>query len=121
MVKFAGAKAGLGKRGRSSSSKWAEESRKAARESGELPHEFLLRVARGEPIDCYETAEDGTVVEKTVFPSFEDRVEAANICANYYAPKLTAQQVESVDSATEMSDEDLERELAKLEESDAKS
>lgn len=105
---------GLGKKGRSATSRWAEDSRKLARESGELPHEFLLRVARGEPIETVELAEDGTPTEKTIYPTFSDRVDAANQCANYFAPKLTAQQVENMDPVAEMTDEELDRKLAEL-------
>lgn len=108
------ANVGLGKKGRSPTSRWAEDSRKQARDSGELPHEFLLRVARGEPIEIVELEEDGSPIEKTVYPTFADRVEAANQCANYYAPKLTAQQVESLDPVAEMTDEELDRKLAEL-------
>lgn len=50
--------------------------------SGLLPHEFLLRVVRGEAID-------GTV------PSFADRLEAAKAAAPYFAPRLAAVDMRS--------------------------
>lgn len=53
---------------------------KAAREwayaTGELPHMFLLRVARGE-----EVKNGGK-------PTFEEMVDAAKACAPFFAPKL---------------------------------
>ena len=48
-----------------------------AKATGELPHEFLLRVVRGEEID-------GTI------PTFEQRVDAAAVAAPYFAPKLAS-------------------------------
>jgi hypothetical protein len=105
---------GLGKKGKTATSRWAEESRIKARESGELPHEFLLRIARGEPIEHMTTDEDGCVRGVTIYPDFESRIDAANQCANYFAPKLTSQQVENLDPVTEMTDEELNRKLAEL-------
>lgn len=54
----------------------AETVAKAA-EAGELPHEFLLRVSRGERIGTH-------------IPTFEQRCQAAKDAAPYYAPKLQA-------------------------------
>ena len=108
------ARTGLGQRGKGATGRWAEESRKRARDSGELPHEFLLRVARGEPIELYDKNSNGEVAEYTHYPTFGDRVEAATSCANYFAPKLTAQQVENMDGAAELSDEDLARQIESL-------
>ena len=108
------ARTGLGQRGKGATGRWAEESRKRARDSGELPHEFLLRVARGEGVDLVEETEDGSLRERTYYPSFTDRVECATACANYFAPKLTAQQVENIDGAEELSDEDIARQLEAL-------
>ena len=42
-----------------------------------LPHEFLLRVVRGEEIDGYK-------------PTFHDRMFAAKSAAPYFAPKLAS-------------------------------
>jgi hypothetical protein len=49
----------------------------AAQRSGELPHEFLLRIARGEEIDGHR-------------PTFQERMAAAQASAPYYAPKLAS-------------------------------
>jgi hypothetical protein len=48
-----------------------------AKSTGELPHEFLLRVVRGERID-------------NEVPSLEQRIAAAVSVAPYFAPKLAA-------------------------------
>lgn len=48
-----------------------------AQKTGELPHEFLLRVMRGEVIDGHS-------------PTFDERMAAAQAAAPYYAPKLAA-------------------------------
>jgi hypothetical protein len=45
--------------------------------TGELPHQFLLRVARGAKIGDYQ-------------PTFAERLDAAKAAAPYYAPKLSA-------------------------------
>ena len=48
-----------------------------AKAAGELPHEFLLRVARGEPIGDH-------------LPTFDQRVKAAIAGARFYAPQLSS-------------------------------
>lgn len=48
-----------------------------AKSTGELPHEFLLRVVRGECID-------------DLMPTLEQRISAAVSAAPYFAPKLAA-------------------------------
>lgn len=55
-----------------------------AKSTGELPHEFLLRVVRGECID-------------NLVPTLEQRISAAVSAAPYFAPKLAAieQRIES--------------------------
>ena len=71
-------------------------------ESGLLPHEFLLMVARGEPIKHTLQAEDGNISEVEVYPSLEWRIDAAKAAANYFAPKLAIQSV-SVERKNELS------------------
>ena len=58
--------------------------------SGELPHEFLLRVARGEPVEMYgkNPTTGATEVIGWHNVQFDERLDAAKACANYYAPKL---------------------------------
>lgn len=92
-----------------SAQKLAIESRLRAQMTGELPHEFLLRVARGElikgqawdpvrqcAVDVYESADLAT------------RIDAAKAAAPYYAPKLQSVEVVSTlfGNAT---DDDLDR------------
>ncbi len=57
----------------------------ATRAKGELPHEFLARVARGEAIDGYQ-------------PTFAERQAAASAAAPYFAPKLS-----TIEQKTEVS------------------
>lgn len=56
--------------------------------TGEMPHEFLLRVARGEYIQHGE---------ELILPDFKVRCRAAEQVAAYYAPRLALveQKVES--------------------------
>jgi hypothetical protein len=56
--------------------------------TGEMPHEFLLRVARGEYIQHGE---------ELILPDFKVRCRAAEQVAAYYAPRLAQieQKVES--------------------------
>lgn len=56
-----------------------------ARSTGEMPHEFLLRVARGEVIQMNTAA--GPVEYR---PSFGERVNAAINAAPYFVPRLNA-------------------------------
>lgn len=76
--------------------------RQAAAETGLLPHEWLLKVSRGEGIEHtyykIEYNKNGTVKEKKivtelVFADFATRIDAAKAAAPYYAPKLALQQV----------------------------
>lgn len=75
-----------------------------AREEGILPHEWLLKVTRGEAIKHTvtekEVDKDGveTIVHKEidVYPDFDTRVDAAKACCQFFAPRLSAIQVKSV-------------------------
>lgn len=74
-----------------SANKMAIEARKKAQETGELPHEFLLRVARGDLIQTKIVDPiSGEIKEVYDAPSLEVRIDAAKACAPYYAPKLQA-------------------------------
>lgn len=53
----------------------------AAQATGELPHEFLLRVCRG------------GVLDNGYIPTWEERINAAKAAAPYFAPKLAAVSV----------------------------
>ena len=58
-----------------------QEARSHAVATGELPHEFLLRVSRGELIGNH-------------VPTFEERIDAAKAASPYYQPRLAMQEVE---------------------------
>ena len=62
--------------------KMSQFARDEAAKTGELPHEFLLRVSRG-----------GAVQEYT--PSFQERIDAAKAAAPYFAPKLSTTAVDA--------------------------
>jgi hypothetical protein len=74
--------------------------REHAARTGLLPHEWLLKVARGEPIEQsyveYKRNPDplGPDIEvitvKKVFPDVPMRIDAAKSCAAFFAPKLAA-------------------------------
>jgi len=72
------------------------QAREAAMASGELPHEFLLKVSRGEKIGDHE-------------PTFSERVDAAKAAAPYYAARLATTRIEASvrRSVTELTDEEL--------------
>ena len=66
-----------------------------ARRTGELPHEFLLRLMRGR--DKFKTVvvlADGKTKELMRLPTLPERFDAARAAAPYYAPRLVASIVE---------------------------
>lgn len=74
----------------------------AARETGILPHEWLLRVSRGEGIlhrrwvtkyDLRGNEKSRELVEEEVYADFPTRLDAAKAAAPYFAPKLASQTV----------------------------
>ncbi len=98
-----GARRGAG-RPKGSAQRITTMAREQAAVTGLLPHEWLLRVARGEPImHTYEkvvtsaqakkTGKTTEVVTEAVYASFDMRLDAAKAAAPYYAPKLSAQTV----------------------------
>lgn len=56
--------------------------REEAAKTGELPHEFLLRVSRGEQIDDHK-------------PAFPERMDAAKAAAPYFAPRLSTTAIDA--------------------------
>ncbi len=60
----------------------ARAARDWAYATGELPHMFLLRVARGEAVKPGGGK-----------PTFEEQLDAAKSCAGYFAPKLSSVQL----------------------------
>lgn len=71
----------------------ARESREAARATGELPHEFLLRVSRGEVITRQVLQPDGSIAHVQEEYDFEARKDAAKAAAPYFAPKISTVEV----------------------------
>lgn len=74
---------------------------KVAAATGELPHEFLLRVSRGEKVGDF-------------VPSMADRIDAAKAVAPYYAPKLNATTVDANIRKTVSAEELMDDELAAI-------
>lgn len=100
-----GARKGAG-RPKGSVQKLTAQAREEAKATGLLPHEWLLKVSRGEPIEQSHWKEThnakGEVTSKVlvtgmVYPDIVMRIDAAKAAAPYYAPKL-ATQIISVNS-----------------------
>lgn len=80
----------------------SKEAIDAAKETGLLPHEWLLKVSRGEPIeqkrwkdvlDADGNVIDRELVEEVLYPDFGTRMDAAKAAAPFYAPRLATQTV----------------------------
>lgn len=96
-----GARPGGG-RPKGSLAKVTEKAREAAMETGLLPHEWLLKVSRGEPIEqkrwkiVYDKQgkEKGReLITEEVYADFPTRIDAAKAASPYYAPRLAVQNV----------------------------
>ena len=75
-------------------SRMSREAREKAALTGELPHEFLLRIVRGEPIFRIEVnSVTGMKEHKQEVYGFEDRKDAAKAVAPYFAPKISTVEV----------------------------
>ena len=81
------------------------KAREAAMAIGLLPHEWLLKVSRGEPIEqcrwaiAYdkngrETSRE--LITEMIYPDPDLRIECAKAAAPYYAPRLAAHVVGTV-------------------------
>jgi len=94
-------------------SKMAKEARLRAQETGELPHEILLSIARGNPQPVKKASYDVDSGEITVeitgyqIPSLEERKDAAKAGAPYFAPKIS-----TVEVITGVSDDELDHIIA---------
>lgn len=83
--------------------KLAKDSIKAAKETGVLPHEWLLGIARGEPVEQKfwkikydkQTGEEVSreLLKELIYPEFPVRMDAAKAAAPFYAPRLATQTV----------------------------
>jgi hypothetical protein len=92
-----------------SASKMALEAREKAQATGDLPHEFLLRIVRGEPIYRDHVDRDGNTRRVLEVYDFEDRKDAAKAVAPYYAPKIS-----TVEVIRGVPDDELDSIIAKL-------
>jgi hypothetical protein len=94
-----GHRAGAGRKP-GSVNKASMRAREEAAKTGELPHEFLLRISRGEEINSHT-------------PSFAERMDAAKAAAPYFAARLSTTVIDATvngerkRSADEMTDEEL--------------
>ena len=93
-----------------STNRLAKEAREKAQASGELPHEFLLRIARGEVITReYRNPATGHIEIVEEQYSFDDRKDAAKAAAPYFAPKIS-----TVEVIRGVADDELDSIIAKL-------
>lgn len=99
-----GKRAGAG-RPKGKVSRFSQTLVEGAKATGLLPHEILLSVARGHPIEQKRWAitYDKNGKEKTrelitevIYPAPELRVECAKAAAPYYAPRLAAHVIGTV-------------------------
>lgn len=107
-----------------SSNVMTQTARLAAQATGLLPHEWLLKVARGEGIEqnrwkitmkC-NGEETKELITEIIYPDFHMRQDSAKAAAPYYAPRLAAQTVDLSGTlgVTRMSDQELDAELRRL-------
>jgi hypothetical protein len=89
-------------RPKGSVTKVTAKAREAAMETGLLPHEWLLKVSRGEGIkhkrwvvkyDAKGNEKSRELVEEEVYADFPTRIDAAKAASPYYAPRLAVQTV----------------------------
>ena len=96
-----GARHGAG-RPKGSVQKLTTQAREQAKEMGLLPHEWLLKITRGEPIvqsrwvdvvDSKGKITGREVITGLVYPDLQMRQDSAKAAAPYYAPRLATQVV----------------------------
>jgi hypothetical protein len=101
-----------------SANKMAREAREAARASGngKLPHEILLDMARGIPVEMLVLDEqtgkplrgqDGKEITRLAIPTLDEMKDAAKAAAPYFAPKIS-----TVEVLAGASEDDLDRLIA---------
>lgn len=79
-------------------------------ETGMLPHEILLSMARGEPqTEYYVDKESAEIMTRVVTVDLEARRDAAKAAAPYYAPKMA-----TVELVKTVSDDELDAIIAEL-------
>lgn len=72
--------------------KLAREARAQAERTGQLPHEILLDIARGEVMFA-KTMVNGVLTRVAQHPDLQMRKDAARDAAPYYAPKIATVEV----------------------------
>lgn len=85
-----------------------------AKETGELPHEWLLRISRGDcitqrrlVITYHKTGpnkgeeKERRWIEEDFYPGFDVRMDAAKAAAPFYAPRLATQTMQIGKETTE--------------------
>ena len=96
-----GARPGAGRK-KGTLAKVTAKSREAAMAVGLLPHEWLLKVARGDEIEQkrwkikYDKAGNEIsreLITEMIHPDFPTRTDAAKAAAPYYAPRLAVQTI----------------------------
>lgn len=102
------------------------QARLEAAQAGLLPHEWLLKVARGEPVPHTKwkityhakTGEElkRELVHEEYYADFGVRIDAAKAAAPFYAPRLATQTVTVHGNLglTKLTDEELKDELLTL-------
>jgi hypothetical protein len=100
-------------RPKGSVTKVTAKAREAAMETGLLPHEWLLKVSRGEGIkhkrwvvkyDTKGNEKSRELVEEEVYADFPTRIDAAKAASPYYAPRLAVQTVSVTGNSDAVSD-----------------
>lgn len=77
-----------------SASRMAKEARERAQATGQLPHEIMLDIARGNPQhEKHVNPETGEIVVRVVSVPIDMRLDAAKAAAPYYAPKISTVEV----------------------------
>lgn len=90
--------------------KLTREARQRAMDTGLLPHEILLSIARGEiQTEQYWDAASGEVLTRKIAVEMTMRVDAAKAAAPYYAPKMSTVEILKTGS-----DDELDRLIAEL-------
>lgn len=94
-------------------SKVTAKAKQAAMETGLLPHEWLLKVSRGEPIEhkrwVVKYDKNGKevgreLVTEEVYADFPTRIDASKAAAPFYAPKLATQTVSVTNNTDAVAD-----------------
>lgn len=113
-------------RGKGTQQKVTTQARLEAAQSGLLPHEWLLKVARGEPVPHTKWkityhAKTGVelkreLVHEEYYADFDRRIDAAKAAAPFYAPRLATQTVTVHGNLglTKLTDDELKDELLAL-------